>query len=114
VTAVTVATHTSGTTGAGVVGCPIAVGGDAVGRAGVFGRADGLVLADGLALVVGVADERGLAEVIAGAGDDPAGDDAAGDDTAGDDAAADTRGAVSMEPGAPLAGDGDPTAPAPR
>jgi hypothetical protein len=52
VTAETFATHTSGTTAAWLVGdgagtgWPIAVRGDAVGRLGVLGRADGLVLAD--------------------------------------------------------------------
>ena len=56
------------------MGCPIAVGGDAVGRPDGAGRPDGLVLADGLGLAVGLGLAGGtgleagrrLADAIAG------------------------------------------------
>ncbi|HEY3925731.1 MAG TPA: hypothetical protein VGL75_14305 [Acidothermaceae bacterium] len=89
-TVVASATNTSGTTAAWLVGdgagagWPIAVGGDAVGRLGAFGRADGLGV--GLAVAVGVGGD----DAITAAGDDTAGDNAAGeDDEAEDDSAPD-------------------------
>ena len=74
VTAVALATHTSGTTAAWLVGdgagagWPIAVGGDAVGRLGGLGRADGLALGEALALGDGLALADGLGAALGAGG----------------------------------------------
>lgn len=108
-TGVAVATNTSGTAAAWLVGdgagtgWPIAVGGDAVGRLGALGRADGLLLgeglADGLVLAVGV----GLAAAGLEATGAPGWEDAIAE--AGDDA-----GAAGLETPEPAAGESDPAA----
>lgn len=113
-TGVAVATHTSGTTAAWLVGdgagagWPTAVGGDAVGRPGALGRADGVVLADvvadglgmGLGLAIGLTTGAWLGAGLAGvleataAGEEEAGAD--GGAGAGDDA--DAAGEMALSP----------------
>ena len=107
---VALATHTSGTTAASLVGdgagCPIAVGGDAVGRLAGVGRADGLGVGVWLGVGLGLASAAalGLARAgtleIAGAGSLELATAVDSDGSAGG----------GLGTGASLAGDSDPAA----